>query len=88
MPRLQTTTTNELALELIDQATAATTKAIQAGTNPQAKEHLEYARALVTESWIAEDGQQARDPQTIVTEVKNSFALFDTIAGITGKEGK
>jgi len=43
---------NEFTLELIDQATAATKRAAHACGNSLAKEHLEYALALIAESWI------------------------------------
>lgn len=76
---------NELTLELIDQATNATKRAAHACANPLAKEHLEYALALVSESWIAESGQEARKPQTLVADVASSLRLFALV--FAGKEG-
>jgi hypothetical protein len=92
MPQPQTTTTNnEFALEQIDQAITATKQAAHACKNPLAKEHLEYALALVTECWIAESDQQARDAQTVIGNVKQALNLFDALEAHTNnarKEGK
>ncbi len=77
----------EYALKQIDQAIAATKQAAHAVTDPQAKEHLEYALALVTECWIAESGQQARPAQEVITNVRSALELFDALEAY-GKEGK
>jgi hypothetical protein len=76
---------NELTLELIDQATNAAKRAAHACANPLAKEHLEYALALISESWIAASGQEARKPQTVVADVASSLRLFEILAN--RKEG-
>ena len=76
---------NELTLELIDLATAAAKRAAHACGNPLAKEHLEYALALISESWIAESGQEARKPQAVVADVASSLRLFELVC--SGKEG-
>ncbi len=73
------------ALNKIDQAIAATTNAAHAITNPQAKEHLEYALALVTECWIAEDGQQARPAKEIVSNVTSALEIFDALEAFNRK---
>jgi len=76
---------NDEALELIDQATNSTKRAAHACGNPLAKEHLEYALALVSESWIAESGQEARTPQAVVANVNAALDLFALV--FAGKEG-
>ena len=43
-------------LELIDIAVSSAKRAAHSCYNPQAREHFEYALALISESWIAEDG--------------------------------
>lgn len=67
-------------LELIDAARAAAKCAAHACHNPQAREHFEYALALIGESWIAEDGQQARSAGQIITDVHSALALFAAIS--------
>ena len=76
---------NDEALELIDAATAAAKRAARACGNPLAKEHLEYSLALVSESWIAESGQEARTPQAVVANVNAALDLFALV--LAGKEG-
>ena len=76
---------NELTLELIDLATAAAKRAAHACGNPLAKEHLEYALALISESWIAESGQEARTPQAVIANVNAALDLFALV--FAGKEG-
>ncbi len=83
---------NDYALEQIDEAIAATKQAAHAVTDSQAKEHLEYALALVTECWIAEDGQQARPAQEIISNVQSALDIFDALEAYATnqrrKEGK
>jgi len=76
---------NDEALELIDAATAAAKRAAHACGNSLAKEHLEYSLALISESWIAESGQEARKPQAVVADVASSLRLFELVC--SGKEG-
>ena len=84
----QANTNNQYALNQIDKAIAATKQAAHAVTNPQAKEHLEYALALITECWIAESGQQARPAKEIVSNVTSALEIFDALEAFTGKEGQ
>ena len=84
----QPNTDNQYALKQLDKAISTTKQAAHACNNPQAQEHLEYALALITECWIAEDGQQARPPATIVNEVKNALNIFDALEAFARKEGK
>lgn len=92
MPQPQTTkANNDYALDQIDQAITATKQAAHACTNPQAKEHLEYALALITECWIAESDQQARNAATVIANVKQALNLFAALEARntnTRKEGK
>jgi outer membrane protein assembly factor BamD (BamD/ComL family) len=66
-------------LDLIDAAVAAAKRAAHACHNPQAREHFEYALALIGESWIAEDGQQARSAAQVITDVRSALHLFAVI---------
>jgi hypothetical protein len=68
------------ALDLIDTARAAAKRAAHACHDPQAREHFEYALALIGESWIAEDGQQARSPARVIADVRSALALFAAIS--------
>lgn len=91
MQTLQSKQQTQHTLKQIDQAITATKQAAHACENPQAKEHLEYALALVTECWIAESHQQARDAQTVISNVSTALELFDaleTYTNNTRKEGK
>jgi hypothetical protein len=72
-------------LTLIDAASSAAKRAAHACANPLAKEHLEYALALIGESWIAESGQNARKPQAVVADVASSLRLFEMVC--SGKGG-
>jgi hypothetical protein len=67
-------------LDLIDQAIAAAKRAAHAICNDAAREHFEFALALLTESWIAEDGQQARRPAQVVADVQSALNLFAAVA--------
>lgn len=71
---------NQTTLELIDTARAAAKRAAHACRDPQAREHFEYALALIGESWIAEDGQQARSAAQIITDVRSALDLFAAIS--------
>ena len=67
-------------LELIDTARAAAKRAAHACHDPQAREHFEYALALIGESWIAEDGQQARSAGQIIADVRSDLDLFAAVS--------
>jgi hypothetical protein len=41
----------------------------------------EFALALLTESWIAEDGQEARSAAKVIEEVAWAMNLFAALAG-------
>lgn len=69
----------ERTLKLIDSAVAAAKKAAHACKNEVAKKHFEYALALLTESWIAESGQHARDVEQVVEDVNYAFTLQSAI---------
>lgn len=68
------------ALALLDRATGAARAAAHACHCPLAREHLEYALALLSESWIAEDGQQARTPARLIADVRGALDLFAALA--------
>lgn len=68
------------ALALLDRATGAARAAAHACHCPLAREHLEYALALLAESWIAEDGQQARTPARLIADVRSALDLFAALA--------
>jgi len=69
------------ALALLDRAAGAARAAAHACHSPLAREHLEYALALLAESWIAEDGQQARTPARLIADVRGTLGLFAALAG-------
>jgi hypothetical protein len=69
------------ALALLDRASGAARAAAHACASPLAREHLEYALALLAESWIAESGQQARTPARLLADVRATLGLFAALAG-------
>ena len=71
-------------LELIDEAVAAAKRAAHACRTRRGREHYEFALALLTESWIAEDGQDARSAGKVIEDVAWAMNLF---AALAGKEG-
>ena len=68
------------SLELIDLAVAAAKRAAHSCRNETAREHFEYALALMAESWIAENGQEARSAKKIISDVRSSLDLFAAMA--------
>jgi hypothetical protein len=64
------------ALDLIDEAVAAAKHAAHSCRNELAREHFEFALALLTESWIAEDGQDARPVAQVIADVREGMDLF------------
>ena len=68
------------ALELIDEAVALTRRAAHCCRDQTAREHFEYALALLTESWVAESGQKARRAARVIADVRDALALFATVA--------
>jgi hypothetical protein len=71
-------------LELIDEAVAAAKRAAHACRTKRGREHYEFALALLTESWIAEDGQEARSAEKVSGDVRWAVKVFSALAG---KEG-
>jgi hypothetical protein len=67
-------------LELIDLAVAAAKRAAHSCRNDTAREHFEYALALMSESWIAEDGQESRHPTKVISDVRSALDLFAAIS--------
>ena len=72
-------------LHLIDRAVDAAKEAAHACRNEEAREHFEFALALLRESWIAESGQNARGAGKVIADVKWGLGL---IAAVFGKEGR
>jgi hypothetical protein len=66
----------QTVLELIDEAVAAAKDAAHSCRNQLARDHFEFALALLRESWIAESGQDARKPEKVVADVSEAFDLF------------
>lgn len=71
-------------LVLIDEAVAAAKRAAHACRNETAREHFGFALALLRESWIAEDGQQARSAGKVIEDVRWAMNLF---SAVFAKEG-
>ena len=63
-------------LDLIDEAVAAAKDAAHSCRTRAARDHFEFALALLRESWIAESGQDARKPEKVVADVREAFDLF------------
>jgi len=66
-------------LELIDTAVAAAKHAAHCCRNDTAREHFEFALALLRETWIAESGQKARSPAQVIADVNWAMKLFASI---------
>ena len=63
-------------LELIDEAVATARIAAHSCGSEIAREHFEFALALLRESWIAESGQKARDAAQVIADVREAFEIF------------
>ena len=63
-------------LELIDQVVNSATTAAHGCRSQLARDHFEYALALLRESWIAESGQEARKVSQVVNDVREAMSLF------------
>lgn len=66
-------------LALIDRATAAAKEAAHACHSEAAREHFEFALALLQESWIAESGQNARSAEKVIKDVKWGLRLISAV---------
>jgi len=66
-------------LELIDMAVAAAKHAAHSCRKETTRELFEYALALLRESWIAEDGQEARSAAKVIEDVRWTQNLFTRI---------
>ena len=71
-------------LELIDCAVASAERAAHCCDNKAAREHFEFALALLRESWIAESGQEARSAAQVVANVREAFDLFAAVFDLKG----
>ena len=80
MPTPDESTAAPSTLELIDLAVTAAKRAAHSCHNATAREHFEYALALLRETWIAESGQQARSPTQVVADVNWAMTFFATMA--------
>ncbi|MFU8894707.1 MAG: hypothetical protein ACNA8L_13895 [Luteolibacter sp.] len=67
-------------LELIDLAVTAAKRAAHSCHNDTAREHFEFALALLRETWIAESGQQARSPAQVIADVNWAMNIFAAVA--------
>lgn len=74
-------------LELIDQAVASAKHAAHCCRNETARGHFEFALALLRESWIAEDGQEARSAAKVIEDVRWAQNLFTRIFEQQQQEG-
>ncbi len=66
-------------LKLIDEAIASAKIAAHSCRNELARDHFEFALALIRESWIAESGQEARPATKVVEDVNEAMNLFARI---------
>lgn len=72
-------------LDLIDEAVASAKRAAHACRDETAREHFEFALALLTESWVAESGQEARSAGRVIADVRGALNLFAVV--FNRKEG-
>ena len=72
-------------LELIDEAVAAAKRAAHVCRDEKAREHFEFALALLSESWIAESGQEARSAGKVIEDVRWGMKLIAAV--FNRKEG-
>jgi len=66
-------------LGLIDIAVSSAKHAAHSCRNELAREHFEFALALLRESWLAESGQEARKPLKVVSDVRKMADFFAAI---------
>ncbi len=66
-------------LELIDAAVAASKEAAHACHSQAARDHFEFALALLQESWIAESGQEARSAEKVIADVRWGLRLIAAV---------
>lgn len=74
-------------LELIDVAVSSAKHAAHCCRNENAREHFEFALALLRESWIAESGQKARTPLEVVSDVQRMTDIFAAVFKQQQQEG-
>lgn len=67
-------------LELIDIAVISAKHAAHSCRDETAREHFEFAMALLRESWIAESGQEARSAGQVVSDVQRMTDIFAAMA--------
>jgi hypothetical protein len=79
--------THPSTLELIDIAVSSAKHAAHSCRNETARELFEFALALLRESWIAEDGQQARGAAKVIEDVRWTQDLFTRIFDQQQQEG-
>jgi len=68
----------------IDEAIASAEQAAHACRSPLARKHLEYALALLRESWITECHQEGKNPGEVIAEVREGL---DLVAAVFSKKG-
>jgi len=61
---------------MIDEAVSACRDAAHLACDETAREHFEFALALLRESWIAESGQVARSARDVVGDVERGLQLI------------
>lgn len=66
-------------LGLIDIAVSSAKHAAHSCRDELAREHFEFALALLRESWLAESGQEAREPLKVVSDVRKMADFFAAI---------
>ena len=79
--------THPSTLELIDNAVSAAKHAAHSCRNETTRELFEFALALLRESWIAEDGQEARSAAKVIENVRWTQDLFTRIFDQQQQEG-
>jgi len=68
----------------IDEAIASAEQAAHACRSPLAREHLEYALALLRESWITERNEEGKNPGEVIAEVREGMALVAAVFNTKG----
>jgi hypothetical protein len=74
-------------LELIDVAVSSAKHAAHSCRNQTTRDLFEFALALLRESWIAESGQEARQPLEVVSDVQRMTDIFAAVFKQQQQEG-
>jgi hypothetical protein len=75
------------SLELIDIAVSSAKHAAHTCRNQTTRDLFEFALALLRETWIAESGQEARQPLEVVSDIQRMTDIFAAVFKQQQEEG-